>query len=139
MDVEEGHRGGRLAAETVMPRSMFADIGTRQTDRSKNGKRFKGPGGEYVQNCGQHVMSVRTPEGSARESTWQVADVRRPLVSASHNIQAGNDLFIGKNEAYIMNRKKQEKSVLRKEGNVYVLESSRRRQRVVFDCSKRTF
>ena len=54
-----------------------------------------------------------------RKSTWQVADVRRPLVSASHIIQAGNDLFIGKDEAYIMNRKKKDKSML---GNVYVLD-----------------
>ena len=42
-----------------------------------------------------------------RKSTWQVADVRRPLVSASHIIQDGNDLFIGKDEAYIINRKKE--------------------------------
>ena len=35
-------------------------------------------------------------------------------MSASHIIQAGNDLFIGKDEAYIMNRKKKEKSILRK-------------------------
>ena len=56
-----------------------------------------------------------------RKSTWQIADVRRPLVSASHIIQDGNDLFIGKDEAYIMNRKKKEKSIFRKEGNVYVL------------------
>ena len=57
-----------------------------------------------------------------RKSTWQVADVRRPLVSASHIIQAGNDLFIGKDEAYIMNRKMKEKSMHRKDGNVYVLD-----------------
>ena len=56
------------------------------------------------------------------KSAWQVADVRRPLVSASHIIQAGNDLFIGKDEACVMNRKKKEKSLLRKEGNVYVLD-----------------
>ena len=37
-------------------------------------------------------------------------------------IQAGNDLFIGKDEAYIMNRRRKEKSLLRKEGNVYVLD-----------------
>ena len=61
-------------------------------------------------------------EGLVHRGTGQIADVRRPLVSASHIIHAGNDLFIGKNEAYIMNRKKKEKSVLRKEGNVYVLE-----------------
>ena len=63
-------------------------------------------------------MSVRTPEGFARKNTWQVADVRRPQVSASHIIQAGNDLFMGKDEAYIMNRKKKEKSMLRKEGGM---------------------
>ena len=57
-----------------------------------------------------------------RKSTWQAADVRRPLVSASHIIQAGNDLFIGKDEAYTMNRKRKEKSMLRKQGNVYVLD-----------------
>ena len=47
--------------------------------------------------------------------------MRRPLVSASHIIQAGSDLFIGKDEAYIMNRRKREISMLRKEGNVHVL------------------
>ena len=52
----------------------------------------------------------------------QVADVRKPSVSASHILQAGSDLFIGKDEAYIMNRKKKGKSMLRKEGNVYVLD-----------------
>ena len=67
-------------------------------------------------------MSVRTPEGFVRKSTWQVADVRRPLVSASHMIQAGNDLLIGKDEAHIMNRMKKEKSMLKKEGKVYVLD-----------------
>ena len=116
MDVEEGHRGGGLGSsrENVMLRSMFPEIGIRQTERSKNRKGFKGPGGENIKNYGQQVMSVRTPEGFVRKSTWQVADVRRPLVSASHIIQAGNDLFIGKDEAYIMNRKKKEKSMLRK-------------------------
>ena len=51
------------AAENVMPRSMFPEIGIRQTERSKNGKGFKGPGGENIKNYGQQVMSVRTPEG----------------------------------------------------------------------------
>ena len=109
------------AAENVMSRSMFPEMGIRQKERSKNGKGFIGPGGENIMNYVQQAMSVRTP-GFARKSTWQVADVRRPLVSASHIIQAGNDLFIGKDEAYIMNRKKKEKLMLRNEGNVYVLD-----------------
>ena len=86
------------------------------------GKDSKGQGKSTSKIYGQQVMSVRTLEGFVRKSTWQVADVRRPLVSASHIIQAGTDLFIGKDEAYIMNRRKKEKSALRKEGNVYVLD-----------------
>ena len=89
----------------VMPRSMCTEIST-----------------EYSKNWEGQAMSVRTPEGFERKSTWQVADVRRPLVSASHIIQAGKDLFIGKNEAYTMNWQKKEKSVFRKEGNVNVLD-----------------
>ena len=103
------------AAENVMPRSIFPEIFTEETERSKSVKGFKGPGGEHIKNYGQQVMSVRTPEGFVRKSTWQVADVRRPLVSASHIIQAGNDSFIGKDVARIMHREK-EKSVPGRKG-----------------------
>ena len=93
------------AAENVMPRTMVPDISTEETERAKNGKGFNGSGGVHIKNYGQQVMSVRTPQGVVRKSTWQVADVRRPLVSASH--------IIGKTEAYIMNKKKK-KLVLKK-------------------------
>ena len=53
---------------------------------------------------------------------WQVADVRRHFVSATHIIQAGSELFIGKNKVYIKNRKKKESSVIRKEDHVNVLD-----------------
>ena len=86
---------GGAHVKNVMPRNTFPEISTEETERSKNGKGFKVRGGEHIKNCGQQVMSVRTLEGFVRQSTWQVADVRRTLVSASHIIQAGNDLFIG--------------------------------------------
>ena len=151
------------AAENVMPRIMCPEIPTEDTERSKNGK----PGGEHIENYGQQVMSVRIPEGFVRKSTWQVGDVRRLPVSASHIIQAGNDLFIGRDEAYIMNSKKKEKSVHRNEWNVYVLhlfvkvpsgavapinyrpmevdainqvaDGRDQRKRVTFDCNNPTF
>ena len=46
---------------------------------------------ESTSRITEQVMFVRTPQGFVRRSTWQVADVRRPPVSASHIIQAGND------------------------------------------------
>ena len=47
------------AAENVMLRSMFSEIFTAETERSKNGNGFEGPGGEHITNYGQQVMSVR--------------------------------------------------------------------------------
>ena len=74
-----------------MQRSMFLEIVVEEKERAKSGKGFQGAGGEHIKNHGQQVMSVRTSEGVVRKSTWQVADVRRPLVSASHIMQASND------------------------------------------------
>ena len=76
-----------------MPRSMFTEISTKETLWSKNGKGFKEPGGKHIKNYGQQVMSVRTPEGFVRKSTWRVADVRSPQVPAPRIIQAGNYLL----------------------------------------------
>ena len=56
-------------AENVIPRSMFPKIGIKQKERSKNGKGFRGPGGENIKNYGQQVMSVKTFEGFVRKST----------------------------------------------------------------------
>ena len=155
------------AAENVMPRSMFLGISTEETERSKNGKGFKGPGGEHIKKYGQQVI-VRQKPGRIRTQEHVAFGRRekRPLVSASH-IQAGNDLFIGTDVAYIMNRKKKEKSVLRTEGNVHVLDlfvkvlsgavapiqykamevdainqvadGREQRKRVTFDCNNPTF
>ena len=53
-----------------MPRSMFPDIYTEETERSKNRKWFKGQGGECMKNYGQQIMSVRTSEGFVRKRHW---------------------------------------------------------------------
>ena len=62
----------------------------------------------------KQVVTVRTPDGFVHQSTWQVADVKRTLVSASDFIPPGDDLIIGTSVACIMNTKKKEKSMLRK-------------------------
>ena len=84
------------AAENVMPMSMFPEISTGETETSKREKGFKGPGGEHMKNYGQQVMSVRTLERFVRKGTWQVADVRRPPVSASHHPSRGRLVHRGR-------------------------------------------
>ena len=63
-------------------------------------------------------------------------------MSASHIIQAGHDLFIGKDEAYIMNRKKKEKSMLTPvevDAINQAADGRERGMRVTFDCNSSTF
>ena len=64
--------------------TVVVDSGAAEASDKQRGPRTekgsKGPGGENSKNHGQQIMSVRTPEGFVRTSTWQVADVRRPLV-----------------------------------------------------------
>ena len=94
VDAEECHRGGGLRSCRDCDASTLPEMGIRQTgprmekDSSDQEERTSRTTGR------ERVVSVRTPEGLVRKSTWQVSDVRRPLVSASHIIQAGNDLFI---------------------------------------------
>ena len=65
-------------------------------------------------------------------------------MSASHIIQARNDLFIGKDEACIMNRKEEFVKVPSGAAapNKYKpkeIDRLKPRKRVTFDCSKPTF
>ena len=84
-------------------------------------KGSKDQGERTSRSYGQQVMTVRTPVGlraqkhmagrGREETSW----CRRHTSS-----RLGMSLFVGKDEACVMNRKKKEKSLLRKEGNVYV-------------------
>ena len=87
VDMEERHRYGRLGSSGERnAKKHVSEISTKETERFKNGKGLKGPGGEHIEDYGQQVTSVRTAEGFVHKSTWQVADVGRPRVSASHSI-----------------------------------------------------
>ena len=88
--MEESHScsrlggGGERDAEEHVHRNIHRRNGEVQEWKWVQ---IKGAGGEHIKNYGQQVMSVTTPEGFVRKSTWQLAAVRRPLVSASHIIR----------------------------------------------------
>ena len=85
-------------------------------------KKRKGP--RMAKDSKDQAESTSRITGSKSCSLELLRDLyaRRPLVSASHIIQAEIDLSIGEDGAYIMNRKKKEKSVHSEEDNVYVLD-----------------
>ena len=104
VDVEEGYRCGRLwggrehdAEKLVTPNRDWSN------GEIKERKRVRGTRAKSSSRTSGSKLCPSGPRGGfVRKSTWKVADARRPLLSTSHTIQAGNDLFIGKDEEYII-------------------------------------
>ena len=61
-------------------------------------------------------------EGQTRKTTWQVAKVRRPLMSVTKMTESGNEVKLSRDDPHILNLKTGQRTALRKEGNVYVLD-----------------
>ena len=110
------------AGENVMPENAVKFIPIVPTARSKAGRGFCGPSGEHIKNYGQKKVEVKTAEGQVRMTTWQVASVKRPLMSVSRMTAAGNDVNLSDKQPHIVNKKNGQKTALRKEGNVFVVD-----------------
>ena len=57
---------------------------------SREGKKYRGPDGSRIPNLGQKDVVFESDEGHKCGLTFQVADVERPLIAASHLTEAGN-------------------------------------------------
>ena len=71
---------------------------------------------------GEKRVEVHTEMGHKRRTTWQVANVRRPLMSAVKVARAGNVVNLDEQNPHIRNKKTGERIDLRWEGNVCVLD-----------------
>ena len=110
------------AGANVLPRDAVPFIPIRENDKSRAGKGFVGAGGEKIKNYGEKRFVVQTEEGHERGTNWQIADVRRPLMSVGKMTQAGNEVRLSHADPHILNKKTGEITKLRREGNVYVVD-----------------
>ena len=110
------------AGENVIPKNLIDFVPIMATARSMSGKGFQGAGGEHIANHGEQQISFRTKEGQVRKTTWQVADVRRPLMSVSKMAAAGNEVVLNGKDPRVTNLRTKEVTQIRREGNVYVLD-----------------
>ena len=90
-----------------------------ESPNSKAGRDFVAANGGKIRNHGQSTVRMRTAEGKRVASTFQVADVTRPLYSVSKLCDAGYDVSFAKQEALV---KKDGKTIHRfhREGGLYV-------------------
>ena len=64
------------------------------TSKSQSGVGFKGANGSRIKHYGQRRFLVKTSAGSNMNTTWEVADVRKPLISPSCVLERGQKLVL---------------------------------------------
>ena len=89
---------------------------------SRAGKNFRGAGGEKIPAQGRKTLVGRTREGHWRKLNCEVCPIRRNLFSGARIAMAGNKVEIGAKSASITNLRSKEKTQLRREGNVWMLD-----------------
>ena len=109
------------AAENVLPAGVCNHVKLSATRRSDAGIGFRGAGGERIRNHGQRKFKVRMRDGHVAGTTWQVADVKRPLMSVATMVAAGNRVHLDSKDPRIV-RHKGDVIPLRKAGNVFVVD-----------------
>ena len=50
-------------------------------------------------------MTSRTDEGQSRRIVWEVCAVKRPLLSVAKITNAGNQVYLGEDKAFVKNNK----------------------------------
>ena len=64
------------------------------TSKSQSGVGFQGANGSHIKHFGQRRFRVKTSAGSNMNTTWEVADVHKPLISASRLLERGHKLVL---------------------------------------------
>ena len=71
---------------------------------------------------GRRITPGVTSEGQKRRISWEVCPVKKPLLSVARLSDAGNEVTMGKAEAYITNKKTGAVTHLRRVRNTWVLD-----------------
>ena len=108
------------AAESVAPRSMAPHFEVRDSPASKAGVYYTSANGGRLDNLGQQEVPVEFGNGVRAMSTFQIADVSRPLMSVGKVCSLGNRVLFGSNGGVIMNMASGQITPFEFEDGVYV-------------------
>ena len=86
------------ASGSVPPKSVCTEYPLEATSKSQSGVGFKGANGSHIKHYGQRRFRVKTSAGSNMNTTWEVADVRKPLIFFSRLHERGHNLVLDEAE-----------------------------------------
>jgi hypothetical protein len=88
---------------------------------SKAGGKYRAANGARIPNLGQQKVPFMNDDGDKCGIVFQVAEVERPLISASQLAASGNSVVIDRSGGKIVNDKNGKVMRLVRRGGVYVL------------------
>ena len=109
------------AVENVLPEDCIPSIPVKPSAGSKAGKTYRSATGEPIPNKGEKSLITKTNEGQWRSITFQVAPVKKALISVSRMVAHGNEVLLDK-DPRIINKATKQVTKLRSVGSTYLLD-----------------
>ena len=78
----------------VLPKTLFDEFRLEMTTTSRCAIGFKDAKGSHIKHHGQRCFRVKTRAERTMNTTWEVADVRKPLISASRLLERRQKLVL---------------------------------------------
>ena len=92
----------------------FPEFTVEESEGSKRGQMFAGPGKERLPNRGQAKVSLLTKAGVGSSLVFQDASVRRPILAVKDSNRAGNIVAFDQDESIILPRDSREGREIRR-------------------------
>ena len=128
-EVNDGPRWRRItsvmdsgAADSVAPEDIASWVPVAESAGSKRGQHYLSASGDRLPNLGQKRLQVVTDEGKETTTTYQIADVTRPLCAVSKACDSGNVVVFTKEGGFVQSPNG-ERTKFRRDQNVYLLDT----------------
>ena len=95
-------------------RIHFPGASVLPSDASRRGVVYQGPGKETIPNRGEFTEQAMTAEGIVVGTTWQDAEVRKPLMAVSACADKGNMTIFDQESSCILSAKSEEIAEIRR-------------------------
>ena len=108
------------AAESVAPSAVAPWVRIKESVGSREGREYLSASGDVLRNLGEKELNVITCEGFPATTTFQIADVTRPLCSIAKVCDKGNKVIFEKDCGYVEDQWGT-RSYFQRKGNIYTM------------------
>ena len=108
------------AGVSVWPTELCRDYPLEDSP-SKGAQYLPAGKGTSVTDLGQRTLNCRI-NGKRRKMRMHVCDVRKPLLSVGEMVDAGHDIYFGKQGSYALHRETGERTAIMRRNGVFVVD-----------------